>query len=61
MCKQLMPFLENKKIQNLIINTALFLIRNPLNSGVFPDCLFKFEPAKLTWTKKESNPNNDSG
>lgn len=31
------PFLENIKYQTQIINTLLFIYRDPFNNGVFPD------------------------
>lgn len=32
MCKQLMPFLENRAVQNKIISTLLCLMRNPFGN-----------------------------
>lgn len=58
--KQFMPFLENKKIQNQLVNTLLHLMKNPFNTLNFPSCCFKFNEKELNWKKTEiSNTNQE--
>lgn len=55
-----MPFLENKRIQSQLINTLLYLMRDPFNRKEFPNCYFEFidDEDQLRWRKVEVDETN---